>query len=471
MSPSVALFLGYAFAFWMIRKDMKQRKLTSTALWVPILWLAQVSTKPLGFWLECIGIRTGGTSKLEGNPVELVALLGLIIASLIILNRRNFNWGGFFLGNKILLILYVYLALSASWSEHSFPTLKRVVKDLGAVFAALVILTESDPLTAIRIAFVRLAYVFFPLSIIFIKYYPEIGRTVARTGDSMFCGVTWHKTHLGELVFLYGLIIIVDLMEMHKDSNVQNLKLARWIRYGLLIMGIYLVHTCGSATATLCFALGCFILWGSGRLVRLQNPMQMLVRCSVVFLLLFTLEKAFDVSGIVLEALGKNKSLTGRTEIWEMAKHANTPVLTGTGFYTFWSTRLAENIQTHFAGVMNTAHNGFLEMYLDGGLIGLGLLLVLMVGWGWRSLKRLLGGTLFGRLAFMIWVLSIVFNHSETAFFRLLPMWFMLLIMMMYCPPLRRPAQISIPTPENTFREREAAYPLNFKLNGEKIFS
>ncbi len=46
----------------------------------------------------------------------------------------------------------------------------------------------------------------------------------------------------------------------------------------------------------------------------------------------------------------------------------------------------------------------------------------------------MLGGTLFGRVGFMTWVLAIIFNHSETAFFRLLPMWFALLLMMIECP-------------------------------------
>jgi len=413
--------------------DMKQRKLPSKALWVPMLWLGIISSKPISFWLGCLGFQSGSESNLEGNPLDLVGLLALIIAAFVILRKRNFDWIAFILKNKVLILLYLFLAVSAAWSEHPFPTIKRIVKDFGAVAIVLVMLTEKDPMDAIRIACVRVSYVLFPLSVIFIKYYPAIGRITGRTGDSMFCGVAWHKTSLGEVVFLFSLMIVLDLMEMRKDGEGSQ-RLAKCIRFGLLLMGAWLVHTCGSATAVVCFAIGCFLLWGSGRLVRFQNPGPILFRCAAVLLALFLAEKAFDLSGFALEALGKNRSLTGRTVIWEMAKEANSHALLGSGYYSFWSTESAVHIQKYFAGVMNSAHNGFLDMYLDGGLVGVALLLTMMLAWGARSIKRMLGGTLFGRVGFMIWVLAIIFNHSETAFFRLLPMWFVLLLMMIECP-------------------------------------
>ena len=42
----------------------------------------------------------------------------------------------------------------------------------------LVILSEEDPANAIRTVFVRCAYVLIPLSILFIKYYPEVRRVL-----------------------------------------------------------------------------------------------------------------------------------------------------------------------------------------------------------------------------------------------------------------------------------------------------
>ena len=417
---------------------MKQRRLPSSASWIPILWLTIISSRPVSFWLQCIGIESGATNNLDGNPTDLAIFLGLMLAAVIVLARRNFAWAGFIQGNKSLILLYLYLALTALWAEHSFPTLKRAMKDFGSVLVALVMLTEQSPMDVIRIAFVRIAYVLFPLSIIFIKYFPDIGRQASRGGDSMFRGVCMHKSSLGCLVFLFGLFILIDLLEIRRNGGKRNKRLALWVRYGLLVMGGWLMYTCGSVTSLICFTLGAAILWASARLVRMGNPARMIFRYAALLACVFILEKTFDVSTVVLQALGKNKTLTGRTEIWDMVEEANTPVLTGTGFYSFWGTREAERIQEHFAGVMNSAHNGFLDMYLDGGLVGVVLLVVLVLGWGGRSLGRMLRGSLFGRVAFMVWLLGLFYNNSETAFFRLDPVWFTLLLMMIECPPVFR---------------------------------
>ena len=433
MPPILALWLGYGFIYWLFRTDSKHRGM-SPALLVPFFWLLIVSSRPVSFWLAWIGLNTGGTNNLEGNPVDLVIFLGLIVAAAVILVRRGFSWPEFAGRNVLIIVAYLFLLSSSMWSEHSFPTVKRVIKDSGAVIVALVLLTEANPMEAIRTVFIRAAYVLFPLSVIFIKYYPSIGRITGRTGDSMFCGVCMHKSSLGELAFILGLFIVVDLVELRKEGEPANNLINKLIRYGLLLIGAWLVHTCKSATALICFALGCIILWGTARLVRMQHPVRALAYCVVLFACVYAVEKGFDVSGMILDALGKDRSLTGRTEIWDLAKQSGTNALLGVGYFSFWTSAAAESIQQYFAGAMNSAHNGFLDMYLDGGMVGVSLLLILMLIWGGRSMKRMLAGTVFGRLGFTIWVLAILFNHSETAFFRLMPMWFTLLLMMLRCP-------------------------------------
>jgi exopolysaccharide production protein ExoQ len=382
--------------------------------------------------MECLGIRSGTGNNLDGNPIDLAMQLGLMIGAVLILNRRAFSWGGFISQNKLLIVTYGFIMLSSVWADNSFPTFKRAIKDFGSVLVALVFLIERDPMDAIRTAYVRIAMVTFPLSVVFIKYFPEIGRRPSRAGDAMFNGVGWHKSNLGALVFLFGLFVVIDLLALRKAGAD---RIHRWIRYGLLAQGAWLCYTCGSATSLICFTIGCFLLWGCARLVRLANPALMVFRCLAFGATLFVLEKTFDLSGVILTSLGKSKDLTGRTEIWEMVENANIPFLTGTGYWSFWHTKEATAIQEAFVE-MNSAHNGFLDMYLDTGMIGLSLLIALVLLWGGRALKRMLGGSLFGRVSFVIWVLALFYNNSETAFFRLDPVWFTLLVMSMNCPPV-----------------------------------
>jgi len=421
---------------------MKQRKASSAALWIPGAWLVLLGSRPVSYWLSHFGIQSGATSALEGNPIDIWIFLALILGAVVVLVRRGFAWGSFARMNKALILIYAYLAVSAVWADYSVPTLKRAIKDFGSVLVALVLLTERDPVGAIRTVFVRVSYLLFPLSVVFIKYFPDIGRTPSRGGENLFCGVCEHKSGLGVMVFVIGQLILFDLLEMRRERGARMQRTEEWIRYGMVGMCFWLLSTCNSASALISFVLGCLILWGTTRSLRLGNPKRMVVRGLAVLVGVALVETTFDASTAILEALGRSPSLTGRTLIWELAKEAQHHPLLGTGYYSFWDTAGAEMIIERWGGALRTTHNGYLEMYLDGGLVGVGLLILLLLVWGRRSVKRMLGGSLFGRMTLMFWVLAVIFNNSEALFFRLNPLWFTLLLTMIECPFPARSAEV-----------------------------
>ena len=163
----------------------------------------------------------------------------------------------------------------------------------------------------------------------------------------------------------------------------------------------------------------------------------MLFRSLAVIACVAVLEFGFNLSGMILDLLGRDRTMSGRTWIWEMVEETHTDPLIGAGFYSFWSTDAARKISALFLGTLNSAHNGFLEMYLDGGAIGLALLILLLLTWARRSVRRMLTRTVLGRLGLCFWILAVIYNFSETNYFRLEPLWFTLLILMIQCPPSR----------------------------------
>ena len=232
---------------------------------------------------------------------------------------------------------------------------------------------------------------------------------------------------------MLSVFLVVDLWMMRQRGE-ERQKIDEWIRYGMLAMGLWLLLTCGSMTSLMCLILGCFLLWGTGYLLRLQEPSRMLFRCLAVIACVAVLEFGFNVSGMILDLLGRDRTMSGRTWIWEMVEETHTDPLIGAGFYSFWSTDAAREISALFLGTLNSAHNGFLEMYLDGGAIGLALLILLLLTWGRRSLQRMLTGTVLGRLGLCFWILAVIYNFSETDYFRLETLWFTLLLLMVNCP-------------------------------------
>lgn len=446
MPPSLALLLVSVVIYWLFRRDLQFRKMSSPELWIPAVWISIVGSRAVTLWLLALGINATGSSNLEGSPVDMLVSLGLDIAAIVVLARRKFRWGEFVSRNKMLILLYLFCGLSAVWSENGFATFKRAIRDFGHIPVALVLLTELDPWDAIRVVFVRISYLVFPLSVVFIKYYPHIGRVPSRNFTNMFTGVTMHKNELGEDVFVFGLIIVADLMALKLLGDKRD-KVNERIRYGLLAVGAWLLYTCQSVTNMICLPLACVLLWATARLLQLPDTKRMLFRCLGVAAVVGLLQWAFDISGLVFEAFGRDSTLTGRTEIWDMVRQVHTNPIVGCGFYSFWSTRAAREISELYMGTLGTTHNGILEMYLDTGFIGAGLLILVLLVWGQRSIKLMLEGTIQGRVTFIYWLLAIGHNFSEVGYFRLTPIWFMLLLLMIDCPPVYR----ALPVEESSF--------------------
>ncbi|HUS09182.1 MAG TPA: hypothetical protein VMZ30_01860, partial [Pyrinomonadaceae bacterium] len=111
--------------------------------------------------------------------------------------------------------------------------------------------------------------------------------------------------------------------------------------------------------------------------------------------------------------------------------------LFGSGFYSFWDTQGAQDISSLFMGSLKTVHNGFIEMSLDCGFIGLALLILLLASWARKSIAELLSGSTFGAVALTLWLLAIVRNFSETEYFRPTPLWFTVILMMIRYPGAR----------------------------------
>lgn len=430
MVPKIALLCGYAICFWLIQADRKWRRLSSPALWIPALWIAVLGSRPFTFW-----VGAGGGSSTEGSPVNIVFNGFLIVSAFCVLVRRSFDWGGFARRNKALLLIYLYFAFSSAWSELPLSSFKRIFNDFGCVLIALLFLTDSTPSKSIRLVFVRVAYFLFPLSIIFIRYYPDIGRISSRSGTQMLTGVTGHKNSLGELIFVFGLVILWDMLANRHDETGPRTRQEKSGRWAVFLIGIYLLFVSDSATSLVCFIAGSVLLLSKIYLRRLQNPMRFVSIAATIVLCALIGERVFGISATILGMLGRNATLTGRTEIWDAVKAADVNPIIGSGFRGFWETKAGVNIYEELnVNRLFTAHNGYLETYLNGGVIALGLLVIVLLSGGANVLSKFYRGDLMGEIGIPFWVIAIIFNNSESSFFILSPLWFMWLLVTIDCP-------------------------------------
>ena len=175
LPPTVALVLTIGFIVFLFRRDIRERPNITGALWLPLVWMLLIATRSPIQWLSLGGFVQGASME-EGNPLDAWVYFILIAAGFYVLNKRQVSLSEVFRDNGWLMAFLLYCFIAILWSEAPFIGFKRWIKILGHPIMALVLLTEPDPGEAIARLMKRSAYVFVPLSILFIKYYIFIGR-------------------------------------------------------------------------------------------------------------------------------------------------------------------------------------------------------------------------------------------------------------------------------------------------------
>lgn len=426
MAARVALWLGYFFLFLLFRADRKRRKLPSSALWIAGLWLSLIATRGPSFWLG-----GGQTSDVEGSPINSLVNGAMLIGSIVILNRRRFDWSRFFSKNKALVLLYSFFLLSLFWSELPLPTFKRVLNDLGNALVPLIILTEVDPASTLKTLYTRAAFVLMPMSVVAIRFFPAIGRQFSRAGDPMFTGLTTHKNSLGELSMILALVIIWDLLdERRKDGSF--LKMSRWPSLVTLVISLYLLFIANSATAISCFFIGLTLLLLIPRLQRFKSAKQLAMTGICAALCVWTLNTAFNISSTVYQLLGRQDNLTGRTDIWEAIGQRHVNPYLGAGFRGFWESKTGSAIYKELdTPELITAHDGYIEVFLNGGVPALTLLVIQLLVSVKLVLNRVTSRDPLGPIALVLFIVALFNNVSESIFFIGDPLWFSQLLVTM----------------------------------------
>lgn len=134
----------------------------------------------------------------------------------------------------------------------------------------------------------------------------------------------------------------------------------------------------------------------------------------------------------VLELLGRNPTLTGRTEVWKaILPFAQDPIL-GSGYESFWlGDRLVKIGDMIDSPGINEAHNGYLEIYLNLGWVGL-ILLGLVIATGLPKVIRAVHSDRdSGHLLLAYFLLALIYNFTEAAFKMMSPVWIFFLLAIM----------------------------------------
>jgi O-antigen ligase len=417
------LFIGYLF--WADVKKRKERPIS----WVPLIWMFLAGSRWVSSWLSMSMANplVSVDDYAEGSPIDRAVFFGLILAGAFVLSRRrNVNWGQLLTRNIWIVLYLLYCLSSVAWTDEPFILVKRWIKDLGNPIMALVILTEDRPYEAVGITLRRLAFLLLPLSVLFVKYIPDLGRTYHVDGSPMYVGVGHQKNDLGLMCLTSGIYFAWKLLQ--KRGAFALAEKTDIFDFLLIAMLVWLLRMSDSQTSVACLVTAVALLSLAKVPFIARKPSRIVTILVIGALSYSVLDATVHIRDVILGLLGRDPSLTNRTELWEVVRRQEANAWVGAGFMSFWAGDRMKAIWEVLGRGINQAHNGYLEQYLNLGYIGVAFIATIMFAALLRVRKELDTDPAAGMLRLCFLVAAVLYNYTEASFYGINNMWVMLLL-------------------------------------------
>jgi O-antigen ligase len=438
MPPSLALILWLVFLIGLFYWDPAKDRSTSAALWVPVIWLFFLGSRLPSQWLGSGEVVRTAEAFEQGNPLDRTVDTALMLLAIGILATRSFKWQRFFVQNSALTAFLVFTMVSVVWSDFPLVTLKRWFRDFGNYLVILVVLSDRRPLEAIRTVLRRVSYLWIPLSVLLVKYYPELARQYDPwTGIPQITGATTSKNMLGVACMVSGVFFFWDTVVALSKRKEQRIRGVILVNAALAAMTLWLLNICDSATSRLCLMLGCLLIAAAHSKPIRRRPALLMWSIPACFIVYAVLAYGFDINSQIAGAVGRDPTLTDRTKIWAFVIQMQTNPLLGTGYESFWlGPRLLWFWERAGLGHINEAHNGYLETYLNLGILGVLFLAGFLIATYRTVCKRLKPFSPLASLGLAFWAIVLFYSVTEAGF-RSGPLWLTFLLVAIAVPVRR----------------------------------
>jgi exopolysaccharide production protein ExoQ len=144
--------------------------------------------------------------------------------------------------------------------------------------------------------------------------------------------------------------------------------------------------------------------------------------------------------------LGRDLTLTTRTDVWPMLIGMNDNVFFGEGFSSFWSGPRLDVIYEQFSIIQ--AHNGFLDTYLNGGLVGVALMVAMLISAVVAINRDVEQGDEFSSIRFACLAVVLISNLTESSFNKMGMLWFAFLLVVVRYPTVAPETELPQSPPE-----------------------
>jgi O-antigen ligase len=383
-----------------------------------------------------------GLLSLETQPFEktvhemvLWLLLILIFAFFAYKNLVIQRYINFWKRNWILLIFVVFALISIGWSTNVVATIYKGIVLLGCTsIAAYTGLVHKD-----TFIYKELKWFLFCLAIvtfIFALVDPLSGTHIGYPYYGAWRGIFWSKNYMGPMMAFGNLVAVFNIAKSKKKI----LPILGNILFYLLTALLVFLSKC--ATAIILFVvinLG-FLL--SFAWVKLKNQLKKihyitLALACIVILVLGSLNLNF-----LFGLLNRNASLTGRLPFWSFLLETgfkNAPII-GNGLGATWESnnfRIASMSKINWDLPPLVSDNGYIDIFLHLGLIGVSLLIITVLFCLYRVIRNVINDqSIAGFFPVLLMLIIIIVNSSLSFFLELESFaWFLMVFALFSTTP------------------------------------
>ncbi len=292
--------------------------------------------------------------------------------------------------------LLVFWALcSVLWSYSPDVTLRRSIALIGTTIFAMYLATRFSLYQNFKFLGIAFAIVIIA-SYIYMFLFPT---------DQAWTGVFFTKNELTRASLLAGMIFVFLL---------QSTKRKIW--GALLLAALLLLFKSSSATgiALLVICLGTITIFFI--LNRFGSDKKVKIIILATFMAILTASILLFYWNDVLAYFQKDATLTGRVPLWKLVWLAilKNPIV-GYGYGGFWNgwNGPSAAIWRVLLWLPPGAHNGFLDLTLDLGVIGVGLYVAVLISFIYRAIKNGQRSRNFDLFLFLFIIFMLIYNLFE----------------------------------------------------------
>ena len=284
--------------------------------------------------------------------------------------------------NKFLWVLMGIVCFSYFWSVNPEQTLRFVVYAVGTTSFGLYLAMRYNLRQQMDLLGCTYGLLLI-LSILMAVAVPSYGL-MSGVHEGALRGVFTHKNQFGAFMAPGGVIFWLNAIRGKKYS---------WVYWGLLALscGAMIMSQSTTAIGTFVVMLMLCIIYRIFRW-RYEIMVSAILAITIVAFLALIFIAGYIGSDSLLSSIGKDTTLSGRTDIWRYVwdRIQLRPWL-GYGLAAFWNGFDGPSgyVQLAMRNAIIYAHNGFLDIWLSIGFIGLSAFLISFLNTTGQSLALL----------------------------------------------------------------------------------